>query len=478
MSFKASGGGGSWKTADRRDKEREKDREREAERQKRRREEEEHRRSSSSSSDSEEEEEKKEKKIEEKKEAPVVAKILSEQELNALAAKVVKAEIMGNDDVVEELKKKLTDAREARAKVIAEGGNPDATEEKMVVTKIKKDENAGGGRKKKTRIETHQDGQRVRYFGDDDKYDLKQMFEREKMDTAEDQNSLLSRLAGKATDRTDEEYDLDDMIVSKAAGKQNEQQENEKRTQKAVAEQLALEKTLEDCKWCVGSRRSNKHLMISMGRSVYLSVPGHTSLVDGHCLIVPMGHCTAATALDEDVWSEVQEFRKCLVRMFNSQGEDCVFFETAMGFRKKPHMVIECVPMPRDMGDLAPMYFQKAIQECETEWSNNKKLIKLKERNIARSVPKGLPYFHVDFGTDCGFAHVIEDEQDFSKRFAHEIIGGMLDIEARTFRNPMWEQFEAQKQKVIGFGEMWKAFDWTGRLAKSKDISSSSSDSE
>ena len=227
---------------------------------------------------------------------------------------------MGNDDVVEELKKRLTDAREARAKVIAEGGNPDATEEKMVVTKIKKDDNAGGGRKKKTRIETHQDGQRVRYFGDDDKYDLKQMFEREKMDTAEDQNSLLSRLAGKATDRTDEEYDLDDMIVSKAAGKQNEQQENEKRTQKAVAEQLALEKTLEDCKWCVGSRRSNKHLMISMGRSVYLSVPGHTSLVDGHCLIVPMvrqvlksaenvgcpltsvqfqGHCTAATALDE-----------------------------------------------------------------------------------------------------------------------------------------------------------------------------------
>ena len=36
-------------------------------------------------------------------------------------------------------------------------------------------------------VETHKDGQRVRYFGDDDKYDLQQMYEREKMNAAEDQ---------------------------------------------------------------------------------------------------------------------------------------------------------------------------------------------------------------------------------------------------------------------------------------------------
>ena len=37
---------------------------------------------------------------------------------------------------------------------------------------------------------------------------------------------------------------------------------------------------------------------------------------DGHCLIVPMGHVMAGTSLDEDVWEEIQDYRKALVKMF------------------------------------------------------------------------------------------------------------------------------------------------------------------
>ena len=38
----------------------------------------------------------------------------------------------------------------------------------------------------------------------------------------------------------------------------------------------------------------------------YLCLPAHRSLSEGHCLIVPMQHVSAATALDEDVWQEMQ----------------------------------------------------------------------------------------------------------------------------------------------------------------------------
>ena len=199
-------------------------------------------------------------------------------------------------------------------------------------------------------------------------------------------------------------------------------------------------------------------------------------MTTGHCLIVPMGHVTSGTSLDEDVWNEVQEFRKALVKMFLAQGEDCVFMETAMGFRKHPHMVIECVPVPEDMGSMLPMYYQKAIQECESEWSDNIKLVKLKDRNISRSIPKGLPYFHVDFGLDNGFAHVIEEEEQWNKRFGHEVVGGMLDVDARTMRNPPGEPFEAQKAKVIQFGETWSKFDWTKALNQRRAGDSSDSD--
>lgn len=61
---------------------------------------------------------------------------------------------------------------------------------------------------------------------------------------------------------------------------------------------------------------------------------------------------------------------------------------------------------------------QKAILECETEWSSNKKLVDLSGKGVRQAVPKGLPYFFVDFGLQPGYAHVIEDEKIFPQNFA------------------------------------------------------------
>jgi len=462
---KRDDGGGSWKTSSRRDMERE-----EMKKRMEKKEQELKRRNSSDSSSESEAEDKK--APEESKDVPEPVKILTEAEMNALAAKIVKAEIMGNDEMAAQLKSKLEAAKVARSEMVAKGLNPDEPPETVV--KLKGADTSQ--RRKKTKVETHnKGGERVRYFGDDDRYDLKQLYERERMNTAEDQLGMLNKYASKA-EKTNDDFDVDDMMISKVAGKRSEEQDDLKRMNRAAADQMAMEKTLHDCKWCLGSKRSQKHLIVSIGKTVYLTLPGTVSLVPGHCLIVPICHCASGTQLDEDVWNEIQEYRKALVKMFMSQGEDCVFMETAMGFKKHPHMVIECIPVPEDMGSMLPMYYQKAIQECETEWSDNVKLVKLKDKNISKSIPKGLPYFHVDFGLDNGFAHVIEEEQNWNKRFGHEIVGGMLDVEARVMRNPPFEQFEQQKTKVIQFGEMWSKFDWTRRFKDSKDDTDSDSD--
>uniref|UniRef100_A0A3B5MBB8 Cwf19-like C-terminal domain-containing protein n=1 Tax=Xiphophorus couchianus TaxID=32473 RepID=A0A3B5MBB8_9TELE len=103
--------------------------------------------------------------------------------------------------------------------------------------------------------------------------------------------------------------------------------------------------------------------------------------------------------------------------MFESQELDCVFMETYMNLRRKQHMVLECIPLPRELGDMAPIYFKKAIMECDEEWAMNKKLVDLSSKDIRRAVPRGLPYFAVDFGLQGGFAHVIENEQKFPHYF-------------------------------------------------------------
>ena len=51
--------------------------------------------------------------------------------------------------------------------------------------------------------------------------------------------------------------------------------------------------------------------------------------------------------------------------MFEENDEDCVFMETAMNLKRLPHLVIECVPLPKHIGDTAPIYF-KVISVFQT----------------------------------------------------------------------------------------------------------------
>lgn len=63
-------------------------------------------------------------------------------------------------------------------------------------------------------------------------------------------------------------------------------------------------------------------------------------------------------------------FRKSLVQMFDSLGLDCVFLETHMNPKKRMHMLYECVPLPRELGDMAPVYFKVTHKWIETVLSD------------------------------------------------------------------------------------------------------------
>ncbi|XP_016848146.2 CWF19-like protein 2 isoform X1 [Anolis carolinensis] len=406
--------------------------------------------------------------------------ILSDEDMNKLGARIVKAELMGNKDLAAKLQAQLDNARNmknngAQIRAKESGRETTASQEEHEVVLVKTDKTGGvwpvnaphesfesTGRRRKKQITTHVDKERVRYFQDDDNLSLKDLVRNEKMRTAEDQNRLFMRMASKFSDKTDRDYyTLDDMFVSKAAkGEQSGVEEGRQRSQ-AIHEHRQLAARMEKCPHCFGSAELPKHLIIAIGNKVYLSLPNFQSLTEGHCLIAPMQHYTAATLLDEDIWEEIQAFRRTLVKVFEAQELDCVFLETNLSIKKRYHMVYECIPLPKEIGDLAPIYFKKAIMESDEEWSMNKKLIDLSSKDVRKSVPKGLPYFSVDFGLQGGFAHVIEDQHKFPIYFGKEIIGGMLDLEPRLWRKGLRENFEDQRKKVLQFAQRWKPFDFT-----------------
>ncbi|KAM9263201.1 CWF19-like protein 2 [Cariama cristata] len=407
-------------------------------------------------------------------------RVLSEEEMNRLGARVVKAELMGDMELASKLQAELENARklrETQGQIPAKSDRETSSrqeEEQVVLVRTDQSGRAWpvtvptepqepkGGRRKRQMVPTHVDNERVRYFQDDDSMNLKDLVKNEKMRTAEDQNSLFMRMASKLMEKTDREYyTLDDMFVSKAAKRARSGEEEEMQRRKAIHEHQQLAARMEKCPYCFDSSELSKHLIIAIGTKVYLSLPSTQSLTEGHCLIAPLQHHTAATLLDEDIWEEIQMFRSALVKMFEAKDLDCVFLETNMSMKKRYHMVYECVPVPKEVGDTAPIYFKKAIMESDEEWSMNKKLIDLSSKDVRKSVPKGLPYFSVDFGLQGGFAHIIEDQHKFPHYFGKEIIGGMLDLEPRLWRKGIRQNFEDQRKKVLQFAQWWKPYDFT-----------------
>lgn len=115
---------------------------------------------------------------------------LTDEKMNEIGAKMIKAEIMGNTSLANKLKDKLE-----RAKAFKSSGRlpPQSQQQEDVVLTIT---NAAGTtrpakqreeptkrpqdkRKKNKRVETHDmDGERTKYYPDDGKYDIKQMVNR------------------------------------------------------------------------------------------------------------------------------------------------------------------------------------------------------------------------------------------------------------------------------------------------------------
>ncbi|KAK5643715.1 hypothetical protein RI129_007560 [Pyrocoelia pectoralis] len=380
-------------------------------------------------------------------------------DLNSLAAKLVKAEIMGNTALIAELKTKLEQMRSNTNNSQNEAILLTETDSKGYSRPIKKFHEHGeysGGKRKKQKVETHSDNERVRYFPDDDKYSLKQMFENEKFLSADDTEKSFMEMIGKIAKNDD----LDDLFTDGIRRENTSKVEKYKRD-KAISDHREMNEALDNCVSCLQSEKMSKHLMVSMSDIVYLSLPHHEPLTDGHCLLTPVRHASCSTQLDENEWSEMITFRNALTKMFSAKNEDVIFFETAMFLHRHPHMMLHCIPIPKEQGDLAPIYFKKAIDESEMEWASNKKLVSLAGRDVRRAIPKGLPYFSVSFGMDEGFAHVIEDQRLFPTNFAQEIIGGILDLHHSKWRKPKPQKFEEQKLRVLEFSKQWTLYDCT-----------------
>ncbi|CAH7666090.1 CwfJ C-terminus 1-domain-containing protein-like protein [Phakopsora pachyrhizi] len=429
--------------------------------------------------------------------------------LNKLQARLMKAKLM-DPSAVPELEKQYQDALEAqkstntsqvemvplidgRGRMYDVGsGNHQSEEEQHL--------KPGNRKSKSAKFETRdpKTGDLVRLNEDDDKLSLDDLVRQEKfkgksLDQKNMDFEMAKRIMGDQKFENNLDY-IDDNADRLA--KKSMKNDSAKRLF-AINDYARTKKSLENCKLCFDDNGSapDDQPIISIGTKVYLSCPHFEELVEGHCWIVPIQHSLCSLEADEDVWDEIKNYMKCLMRMFLEQKDSGVlFYETVLSFKHQRHTYIEAVPVPWDLFSDAPAYFKESIMSSESEWSQSKKLIDFSTRpgGFRRSMVPNLPYFMVqwDYKGEKGLGHVIEGNEESSGRqskgkneerdessiideggggsqfpryFAAEIIGNILEVEPRLWRRPKRLPSKLNRSRVNHFLDNvgYRKYDWT-----------------
>ncbi|KAI9146208.1 CwfJ C-terminus 2-domain-containing protein-like protein [Paraphysoderma sedebokerense] len=202
--------------------------------------------------------------------------------------------------------------------------------------------------------------------------------------------------------------------------------------------------------------------VISIGNKVYLALDPTNSVTE--CLIIPVQHMTSTLDGDDEVWDEIRNFMKCLLKKYDSENKSVIFMETILNLKWQKHTVIEVIPVPYEVKEDAPAYFREALLDSDSHWTQHQPIIDTQKKGFRRSMVPNLPYFHVWFDLDGGYGHVVEENEKWKEWFGKEIIAGVLDLGPDKYRRCRRLDKHVNHERVREFVKGWKKWDWTVML--------------
>lgn len=337
----------------------------------------------------------------------------------------------------------------------------------------------------KKRVERYDGGQRVRYYADDDSTDLSALVRKTKYQGVTDIDATMAanivrntRFRASDVQDADAEYDEDVGLElvdegrrsSKKARKTGQTvEEAVRRDKQRQAREFAKYMSITDrCEYCVMSPARQKHLTVAVGTASYLALPPRGRLCPGHCQIVAAEHIPSTRVADELTWTEIRNFKKCLLQMFTAQGKECIFLENFIKNSSTSHAFVDCIPLEPGLFASAPTYFRKAFEDATSDWAQHaaKNCITTGgTKGLRESIPPNFPYFYVEFGLRSGMLHVIDDVESFDRQFGRRVMVGLMRLpDEMMHRRATKESDSLQRQWVEEFRKQFDSYDWTREL--------------
>lgn len=386
---------------------------------------------------------------------------MADAERNKLAAKIIKAEMMNDQDAVKELKSEMaklgTHSNTKISDVMPPKSRASQHDHYSVRDQIVERKRFPDGRVKKF-LDTNSS--------------LSQMFVKEKSLTASDEIKMFLKTSSKfskedmETKHFSEEIDDSQMILNKS----NKRRKQQGPQLPSATSQYDPSRELEICDRCL--ERQAKHLIVDKKEFVYLALADAKPFLSSlsNAIIRNADHSTESfISASDDHQIEAERMMNVLKSAWEEQGYKCILMETYFKSRKPmrkefascgSHFQIHCLPIKEKHFEKARMCFKQALQSSEGEWSLNRKLISTEGRKIQRCLPKGLSHFWVCFGDlTNGFGHVIENTNNFSRYFGLEVLSGLLDRDFNPMRLNQNEEFKEQFERCRNFKILYSKFD-------------------
>ncbi|RHZ63845.1 hypothetical protein Glove_327g34 [Diversispora epigaea] len=218
------------------------------------------------------------------------------------------------------------------------------------------------------------------------------------------------------------------------------------------------------CWFCITNPKTVKHLIISKGKEIYLSL-ARGSLIDtqnpdgllvpggGHALLVAVPHCSSfrEIPIDEqvDLTAEIEKYKSALKKFFHAHGSGMVLYEVSFFGKKNQHSHMQVIPVPLD-------HDPNKIRETFIEEAEN---LNLNLLPISSSSSLPVNYFKVDLPDGTSLVHEINPDAQFDVQFGRKTLGKLLGLSNRINWRECTLPEELEKKDAENFRQAFSSYD-------------------